>query len=77
MYIIGDVFLNSFYSIYDFDNQRVGLGLHYLSLATVESERNHWIFPIIVIVIVAIGLGVGFFFWRRRRLQREEERKNT
>ena len=77
MYILGDIFLNSFYSIYDYDNKRVGIALHIQSSATVEMERNHWIFPIIVISLVVIGLSIGFYFWRRRRIQREVERKNV
>ncbi len=28
MYILGDIFLNSFYSVYDYDNKRVGIALH-------------------------------------------------
>ena len=35
MYILGDVFLKSFYSVYDFENRQVGLALHIYSVGTV------------------------------------------
>lgn len=28
MYIFGDIFLKQFYSVYDFENLRVGLAIH-------------------------------------------------
>jgi len=40
IFIFGDVFLRSFYSIYDFENKRVGLALHKYSLASIEGEKK-------------------------------------
>lgn len=58
--------MRSFYSVYDFENKRVGLAIHVYSNGTIEVEKNHWILPIIVISLVVIGLSVGFYLWRRR-----------
>lgn len=67
MYILGDIFLRSFYSIYDFDNKKVGLALHPFSKAHIEKLRNPWIFPIIIIVLIlGAAAGVAYFLWKRR-----------
>lgn len=39
LYIIGDAFLRSYLSIYDFDTYRVGLGIHRESKATIEQAQ--------------------------------------
>lgn len=35
-YIFGDVFLRSYYSIYDFENKRIGLAIHPYSTGFID-----------------------------------------
>ena len=49
-YILGDSFLRSYLSIYDFEGSRVGLALHKYSNATIEPAKKP--FNILVLVLV-------------------------
>lgn len=60
LYILGDAFLRSYLSIYDFDNRRAGLAVHIYSNATVDPHvyiGNKWVTPLAIIVLVLV-LGV-------------------
>jgi len=57
-YILGDIFLKEFYSIYDFETNKVGIALHRYSEATVGTHTGKLIFWIIVIVSVIIALAI-------------------
>jgi len=68
MYILGDVFLRNYLSIYDFDNNRVGVALHIYSNATVrKGPFPGWAIALIVVGgILVIGV-VAYCFWRRHK----------
>ena len=64
MYILGDSFLRAYYSIYDFDQNRVGLAAHNSSLSL------EWKFPTWGIVVICISsaiiLGIiGYVLYQR------------
>jgi hypothetical protein len=70
MYILGDVFLKNYYSIYDFENKQVGLALHPWSTANVKKFFPGWAIALIVVTGVIIILGVAFYFWRRYKAKK-------
>jgi len=64
MYILGDSFLRAYYSIYDFDQNRVGLAAHNSSLSL------EWKFPtwgvVVICISSAIILGIiGYVLYQR------------
>ena len=73
MYIFGDVFLRSYYSIYDFENYRVGLALHKYSSAQIEEESRKWMYIIIGISILIIIIAIAAFCYLQRKKRLEEE----
>lgn len=68
IFIIGDAFLRSYYNIYDFDNQRIGLALHKYSAATITSDDTSWPYLVIIgsIVFIIVALLV-YYVYRSRR----------
>jgi hypothetical protein len=66
-YILGDSFLRSYLTVYDFETLQVGIGIHKSSLATVAKhvEKNVWMVPLVVVVTLLILLTVGIYFYRR------------
>lgn len=58
-WIFGQPFLRNYYSIYDYDNQTVGLVKATSSRFTVDTDSNWWIIPVILIV----GGAVWLFSW--------------
>jgi len=64
MYILGDVFLKSFYSIYDFENRRAGLALHIYSNGAVDNSSFNWKYPIIILILLAVFIGIAYLFKR-------------
>jgi len=73
MYILGDVFLKSFYSIYDFENRRAGLAIHIYSTGAVDKISSNWIFPAIIITLVVVFIGVAYYCYRKRDGARVDE----
>lgn len=60
LYIIGDAFLRSYLSIYDFENYRVGLGIHKESRAFIEQAEpkpNHG-GSLLAIILGAVGMAI-------------------
>jgi Eukaryotic aspartyl protease len=72
IFIIGDAFLRSFYNIYDFENQRVGLALHKWTTATIDEESNLWIYLIIIGSVIFIIIAVACYIKKRRAAKEEE-----
>ncbi len=64
MFIFGDTFLRSYYNIYDFENQRVGLALHKWSSAAIKEDSKLWIYLVIIGSILVVILG-GLYFWKK------------
>ena len=76
IYIFGDVFLRSYYSIYDFEEQKVGLALHKYSIASIEEDSRTWLIVIIVVSAALIVLGIlAFIHLQKKRKQEEETRQ--
>jgi len=83
LYILGDAFLRSYLSVYDFENKRAGLVLHKYSNGAVtlhDYGMDDWAVALIVITtLLAIGT-IGLWVNKRLRnkrlenmIQREEE----
>jgi uncharacterized protein HemX len=76
-FVIGDTFLRSFISVYDYENKQVGLVLHKNSRAYVnnpnqpdqpeEKGMNGWVIFLIVLVVIAILAVVGYLVYKARR----------
>lgn len=67
IYIFGDVFLRSYYSIYDFENYRVGLALHKYSSGKIEEESRKWMYVVIAISFVVIIIGIATFCYMQKK----------
>lgn len=67
IFIFGDVFLRSYYSIYDFENKRVGLALHKYSNADIETDNRAWVY---IIIAASLGLivisGLAYWYCKKR-----------
>lgn len=77
MFIFGDVFLRSFYSIYDFDNFQVGLALHTTSQASIEEPSRKWLFVILAVSLIAVVVLIGIvcYLWKRKKVADEQRRQ--
>ena len=79
-YILGDSFLRSYLSIYDFEGSRVGLALHMYSNATIEPFKKPLNILVLVLVIssaVLLVLIVLFCICRKRVSKTKKEQLPT
>ena len=53
-YIFGSIFLQSYYSIYDFENKQLGLAIDAVSDGNISSEGS-LSFGIILLILIAIA----------------------
>jgi len=83
-FVIGDTFLRSFISVYDYENKQVGLVLHKNSRAYVNNPNqpeekggmSGWIIFLIVLVVLGF-LGVaGYFGYKAYRKRVDGELKS-
>jgi hypothetical protein len=73
MFIFGDVFLRSYYSIYDFEGKRVGLALHKFSSAQIEQDKKYWLVALLIGSVLVILISVGLFFYCKKRKEQTPE----
>ena len=80
LYILGDSFLRSYLSIYDFEESRVGLALHKYSKATIEPLNK----PLnIYVLVLVISIAVLFLIFliccicKSRVSKRKEQQQLT
>ena len=59
MYILGDVFLRGWYSVYDYENKQMGLALNIDSTCEVITEAPSAIFRLIILSIGLIVMAMG------------------
>lgn len=65
MVILGDAFLRAYYSVYDFEESKVGIALHKYSISYLEKKFPTWIVVVSVFAILIIITVIGFFLLRR------------
>lgn len=67
MYILGDSFLRSYYSIYDYEDQKVGLAKNIYSNGTIY-EKNDLPGWVIFIIVASCFIIIGsLLFWYKKR----------
>ena len=76
-FILGHAFLRSFYTVLDFETNRIGLGLHMYSRGFVEKAKSYRTY-VIILIIVVILLGILAMFlgqklYKQRQLKRKAE----
>jgi hypothetical protein len=84
MIIFGDVFLRSYYNIYDFENMQVGLALHRYSNADIEVRHhappkksfNYIIVGSIAVIICLVIAGFYLFKRKQAEARRRQEEEN-
>lgn len=66
-YVLGEPFLRAWYTIYDFENNRVGVALSHDSTAAKVTPFPTWALVLIIISsVIAVIAGMAYFFYRRR-----------
>lgn len=65
MYILGDSFLRAWYSIYDFENNRVGVVQTHDSIAQIVTYFPTWAIVLIVLISIAGVAGISYYFYNR------------
>jgi hypothetical protein len=80
-YILGDSFLRSYLSIYDFEGNRVGLAVHKFSNATIEPPKKPLNILVLVLVIsfavLLLLLSVLYCICRKRVSKTKKEELPT
>lgn len=66
IYILGDAFLRSYLTVYDFTNEQVGIAIHRHSNAYVDKhpERRKWQLPLIVTVTILFAVILLIFLYK-------------
>lgn len=75
LFIFGDAFLRSYYNIYDFENQRVGLALHKWSSASIVEDSKLWIY-LLIIGSILVAILAALYLIKKQREKKIEEEKN-
>jgi hypothetical protein len=78
-WILGQIFLRKYYSVWDFDNKTIGfaLSINYSS-GSSGGGSNHWVIILVVVLSVCVTVGVSLvvLYCYRRKRNREEVKHN-
>lgn len=73
MVILGDAFLRAYYSIYDFEKDRVGIAVHKYSSSYLEKRFPTWLVVFIVLLVLCVTAVLAYFaykYYKKRKQQR-------
>jgi hypothetical protein len=72
--VLGVPFLENYYSIYDYDQQRIGLALHIYSDAAIRPTFSWWAILLIALGVIVVFPLIVFGFYCIYKVRRNKRR---